>query len=80
MSFASECEAARLECLASRAAARQREYDRPLAASINELLGARQQRHEQTREEARLRLGAPPTGGFTRGTAGRPGPRNVRFT
>jgi hypothetical protein len=79
MSFASECEAARLECLESRAAARQREFDTPLRASINELLGARQQRVEQAQEDRRALWGAPPQGGLSRPSSAIPGLRNARF-
>jgi hypothetical protein len=79
--FAEELAAARLECLASQAAAREREYDRPLSATIRELLGARQQRSTDGLAARAALWGAPPVGGsFGRGEAGRGmRTRNARF-
>jgi predicted nucleic acid-binding Zn ribbon protein len=85
MTFAEECELARLEGLAAREAVRQAEYEKPLAESIRELLGVREYRNAEElanrREVARRALGSPPVGSsFTRGEAGRFGRlRNGRF-
>jgi hypothetical protein len=73
-------EAARQECIASRAAARQREFARPIQASIDELIGDRQRRRNVRADEARAMWGAPePGSSFARGTMGLPGRRNTTF-
>jgi hypothetical protein len=81
MTYAEECEAARLECYQAREAARERIGNQPLGLVVAEILGDRQARSAEGLERRAAMWGAPPTGGsFSRGTAGRGmRTRNVRF-
>jgi hypothetical protein len=68
MTYAEECGAARVECLASREAARA--ACPPLSALLDEFRSRRAEDLEERREAARLRLGPPPAGGLSRATPG----------
>jgi len=69
--------AARVECREAQAAARA--ACPPLSSMLDEFRRRRQQRSTEGLERRAALWGAPQQGGLSRGEAGRPGPRNVRF-
>jgi hypothetical protein len=81
MSYVEDCKAARRELLVAREVTRQRELAKPLSRLIDEVLAGRARRTARNGDLVRQAWGAPPTrSSFGRGEAGRPGPRNIRYT